>query len=264
MSRSKPVAGPKILYIDIETAPDLAWVWGVYQQNAIEVSEHWQILTFAWRWGARGKTQVLGLDDTPGRKRSAKLSRNDDWWLMRKLGELLHNADIVVAHNGRAFDTRKINARMIALEIPPPAPYQVIDTKNETARVAAFSSNRLDWLGDQLGLGRKLKHEGFGMWRGCMDGDAKAWAKMKRYNKHDITLLVRLHQRIQSWIRQPNAALWGRTCTNPLCRGSKLQARGIQRAKTRVYQRFQCQKCGTWSRSVFSEKGKGASLVEAA
>jgi hypothetical protein len=256
----KKQPGPRILYVDIETAPDVAYVWGVYQTNAIEIAQHWQVLTFAWRWGARGKTEVLGIDDTPKRK-PGPLSYGDDWWLMRQMHKLLEEADIVVAHNGRAFDTRKINARMIALGMTPPSPYQVIDTKNETKRVAAFSSNKLDWLGDQLGLGRKLKHEGFGMWLGCMKGDPVAWSRMKRYNKHDIALLVKLHLRIAPWIRQPNAVLWGGVCTNPVCRGRRLTKEGIQRAKTRVYQRYKCQDCGTWSRSTLSDKGKGAGIV---
>jgi hypothetical protein len=255
----------KILYVDIETAPDLAYVWGVYQTNAIDVAEHWQILSFAWRWGANGKNEVLGIDDTPGWKAGKRITSGADWWLMKKLHALLEEADVVVAHNGRAFDTRKINARLLAHGFAPPSPYQVIDTKNETARVFAHSSNKLDWLGSQLELGRKMPHEGFGMWLGCMNGDPKAWSRMKRYNKHDITLLVRLHKRIAPWIRQPNAVLWGRTCTNPLCKGkgADLQARGIQRARTRVYQRFQCQKCGTWSRTTLSNKGQGAGIVQA-
>lgn len=258
----QPHKGPRILYVDIETAPDLVYVWGVYQTNAIDVAQHWHILSFAWRWGQHGKTEVLGLDDSP-RYGKTPDSLRDDYWLMKKLHALLEDADIVVAHNGRAFDTRKINARLLAHDFAPPSPYQVIDTKNETARVFAHSSNRLDWLAAQLELGRKLPHEGFGMWLGCMSGKPEAWSRMKRYNKHDITLLVKLHQRISPWIRQTNAALWGASCVNPLCKGGSLISRGVYRAKTRMYQRFSCKKCGTWTRSVTSEKGRGASLVQA-
>ena len=264
MSRSKTDLRSKILYLDVETAPDIAYVWGVYQTNAIDIKEHWQILTFAWRWGPRGKTQVLGIDDTP-RRPKRKVEAGDDWWLMSQLHKLLEEAEIVVAHNGRAFDTRKITARFIALGMKPPSPYKVVDTKNEAARVAAFSSNRLDWLGSQLGLGRKIAHEGFGMWVGCMANEPKAWARMKKYNKHDITLLVKLHERMAPWIRQPNAALYtqGDRCVNPLCGKKKLHVfPKLYFARTRAYKRAQCEACGKWARQVQAIKGRGASWVE--
>ncbi len=260
---------PKILLIDIETMPDLVWTWGVYQQNAIEVVRHWQVLSFSAEWISgpqKGQKITKGLPDYYGFRKTTNLlqeSYTSDRQILIEIKELLEEADAVVAHNGVDFDMRKLNARFIAHKMSPPKPYKVIDTKREMARVAAFSSNKLDWISRQLELGRKLKHEGWDMWDGCIKGDPGMWRKMLRYNRHDIVLLKALYNELKPWIRLPNAAAFmtekGIIC--PTCGGSKLQRRGEQVLKTRVYQRWQCQSCGAWSRSSSSQKFKKASIV---
>lgn len=245
---------PRTLFIDIETAPDVVWTWGVYQENAIAVKEHWYVLSFAAKWrGERGPILVRGLDDYKGYKGG----NSTEGKLLAEIHALLDAADIVVAHNGADFDMRKLNARFIANGMTPPAPYKVVDTKRDLTKVAKFSSNRLNWLSKQLGIGRKtMEHHDWKMWEGCMGGDAKSWRAMKVYNRHDIVLLRELYELLAPWVEQPNAAVWGDrpTCPNPACGSSKLEKRGWARAKTRTYQRYQCQKCGSWARDVRSSK----------
>lgn len=243
----------KILLLDIETQPDLVWTWGVYEQNAIEVSQHWQCLSFSARWFPHGKMITKGLCDYKGYKAGFSDQR-----LMKDVWDLLDEADIVVAHNGVNFDIKKLNARFIVHGMTPPSPFKVIDTKRAVKQVAAFSSNKLDWLSSQLDIGRKLAHEGFAMWQGCMNGDRKAWAKMKKYNAHDITLLGKLYEKLSPWIKQPNANMWaeGSICPNPACNSANIVRRGLFRSKTRLYIRFCCKDCGSWGKAVHSERKK--------
>lgn len=259
MRKPKPVK-PAILFLDIETAPDVVWTWGVYQENAIAVKEHWYVLSFAAKWRGSKKIIVKGLNDYKGYKGGDSTER----LLLKDVHKLLNEADIVVAHNGRDFDVRKLNARFIASNMTPPAPYKVVDTKNDVVRVAKFSSNRLEWLAKQLGIGSKVQHEGFIMWQGCMSGEVKWWKKMKTYNAHDIVLLEEWYDIIAPWINQPNAGAYvsGAVCPNPSCASPDMERRGWARTKTRVYQRFQCRECGTWSRETKSERG-GARLTRA-
>lgn len=242
---------PKILFLDIETAPNVVYSWGVYEENAIEVVSHWYLLSFAMKWrGTTGKPKVRGLCDY-GSGVGAECEKD----LLIDLHNALSEADIVVAHNGRDFDVRKINARFIAHGFNPPAPYKVVDTKSDLTRVAGFSSNRLNWLSKQLDIGQKtMQHQDFSLWEGCMRGDKKSWAKMKEYNQHDVVLLEELYEILAPWIKQPNANLWSGldepVCVNPAC-GSKhdLQNRGFARTAGQIYQRFQCTKCGAWGRA---------------
>lgn len=248
----------KILLIDVETQPDVVYAWSVYESNAIAVREHWQLLSFSAQWYPGGKVVTKGLCDYPGYR-----AGGSDRKLLGDVWNLLDEADIVVAHNGAHFDIRKINARFIAHGMTPPSPYKIVDTKREVKRVAAFSSNKLDWLSQQLDIGKKLEHEGWPMWQGCMAGDRAMWAKMKKYNTHDINLLRELYTRISPWITQPNAAMWSdvRVCPNPACGKPTLQRRGLARTMTRLYIRFQCSSCGKWGRAVHAEKQRKAEVV---
>ncbi len=235
----------KILILDIETQPDLAWVWSVYDTDAISIHQHWQVLSFSAKW--YGTTKFI----TKGR---CHYACKDDKALLADAWKLLDEADIVVAHNGKNFDIRKLNARFIAHGMTPPSPYKVVDTKCEIKRVAAFSSNKLDWLCKQLEIGHKMEHEGFQLWLDCMAGDKKAWAKMLKYNQHDVELLEQLYEKVRPWIKQPNSAFGTIKCIDPACGSLKMILRKIIRNSTRSYQMYQCADCGKWARATASER----------
>jgi len=245
---------PATLLLDIETFPDVAYVWGVYQENAIEIVDHWYVLSFAAKWKGQKTIITKGLVDYKGYKGGASTERA----LLKDVHKLLSQADIVVAHNGADFDVRKLNARLIDARMTPPAPYKVVDTKRDLTKVAKFSSNRLNWLCKQLGIGQKtMQHQDFEMWKGCAAGNKSAWQKMKTYNRHDVVLLEELYDLLAPWIDQPNAGVYSGelVCPNPACASENLEKRGMSRSKTRVYQRYQCKDCGTWSRDTKSNGG---------
>jgi uncharacterized protein YprB with RNaseH-like and TPR domain len=251
----KQTDGPKILFLDIETAPDVVWTWGVYQADAIAIKEHWYILSFAYKWLGEKSVTVKGLCDYKGYKKGNENERQ----LLADIWKMLDEADIVVAHNGRAFDTKSIVARFIAHGFVPPSLYRVVDTKSDLKRVARFSSNRLEWLCEQLVDEEKLKHVGFKMWRGCMDGDMKYWKMMKEYNAHDVKILEELYVTISVWIPQPNFNLWtdGKPdrCTNPACGSKLIESKGLIRTRSRVYRAYRCKACGKTARDTKSSGG---------
>lgn len=232
--------GPSILFLDIETQPDLVYTWGVYEENAIEVKEHWQVLTFSAKW-YHGTHITKGLCDYKGYKAGCS-----DKHLIRELWHLLDKADIVVGHNAKKFDIKKLNARFIVHGMKPPRPYAIVDTKTEVKRVAGFSSNKLDWLCAQLGIGRKMEHQGFPVWRGCMLGDMHAWEVMKKYNRQDVVLLEQLYLTLAPWMKQPNAGMWVEktVCSNPSCMGQDMSYDGYRRNATTLYHRVICNTCG--------------------
>lgn len=225
----------------------------MYQANAISVKEHWYVLSFAAKWAGSKGVLVRGLIDFPGYVDGDAC----EFQLLEEVWALLDRADIVVAHNGADFDVKKLNAKFIEHGFTPPSPYKVVDTKRDLTRVAKYSSHRLDWLAKQFKLGKKVQTD-FSLWEGCMNGFEAAWKKMKEYNVHDVILLEKLYDMVASWIDQPNAGVYSgeaQVCPNPSCGNTHLQKRGLSRAKTRIYQRYWCPKCGTWSRSVNSVGG---------
>ena len=168
----------KILYYDLETAPNLSFVWGQYEQNVIDHSREWYMLCFSYRWEHERRTHVCSLVDFPD---AYKQDPENDFHVVKRLHEMLDEADIIIAHNGDKFDMRKANARFVAHGLGPVSPVRQIDTLKVARKYFMFNSNKLDHLGNYLGVGRKVSTGGFETWAGCMRDDRKAWRTMIKY-----------------------------------------------------------------------------------
>jgi DNA polymerase elongation subunit (family B) len=243
MSKRKP----RILLFDIETAPNLGWIWGKYEQNVIEYVSEWYTLCFVAKWLGEKKLITHALPDYTARY---KKDREDDYAVVKAMWELLDEADVVVAHNGDRFDIRKMNARFAFYKMPPPSPYKTVDTKKVAKRYFMFNSNKLNDLGEHLGLGQKVDTGGFELWKGCMEGKKSAWRLMIKYNKQDVKLLEKVYLHLRQWMtNHPNINLVDeKENACPICGSEKMQKRGFGTTRVCKYQRYQCQDCGGWSR----------------
>lgn len=240
----------KRLFFDIETAPMLGSVWGLWEQNiSLDMLEKdWYILSFSCKWD--GEKDVYYFD-----QRDAKDIENDKE-LLKKLWKFLDEADEVVAQNGKKFDVPKVNARFILNDMLPPSPYRVVDTLQMAKRNFAFTSNKLEYLSEKLlpPSKRKLKHKkfpGYSLWKECLKGNEQAWKEMEAYNRMDTIALELLYKKLLPWSKgKPNQAVYIDTtkkcCTH--CGSSKVQSKGWHYTNTTKYQRFVCKSCGGYSR----------------
>lgn len=235
----------KILFIDLETTPIEAYTWGPkWETNLIEFIEHTRILSYSAKWFG-GSHITKGWPDYKGYKKGEL----EDKSIVKDLWDLCNDTEVIVAHNGKSFDTKVMNARFAFHNLTPPAPYKIVDTKIEAKKHLRLPSNKLDDLCDYFGLGRKLHHEGFPLWKSCMDGEMSAWNKMKKYNKHDVVLLEKLYLKLLPWMNtHPNMGMYYEKLVCPKCGGKRLQSRGFAITTTNKYKRLQCQDCGGWSR----------------
>jgi hypothetical protein len=232
----------KIAFVDIETAPSLGWVWGKWEQNVIDFKRDWYMLSFAVKWVGESKVKTYGLIDYPGYQKD----RENDKKLVQDLWKVFDEADILIAHNGDGFDILKANTRFILHKLPPPSPYKTVDTLKVARSAFKFDSNKLDDLGHYFGIGRKLPHTGFHLWKGCMVGDKKSWELMKRYNGHDVELLEKLYYLVQAWTKTHPNVNRGILDACPKCGSKHVQRRGFSYTLLRQKQRWQCQDCAGW------------------
>ena len=114
--------------------------------GAVYVTRDTYILMISWKWGNERKVHTAALPDFPRYRRD----RHDDKDLCRLVHRLLDEADIVCAHNGDAFDIKKINSRLITNGLNPPSPFKTIDTLKAARRAFKFDSNKLDNIGRYL------------------------------------------------------------------------------------------------------------------
>lgn len=230
---------PRILVIDIETFPNHSRTWpGMFEQNVIKITKNWELASFAYQW--------LGQKRVHCHTREGQRS---DKQLVKKLRDLVDRADILVVQNGKKFDIRSWNARLLYHQIAPPSPFKVVDILLEGRKHFKLNSYSLDNVAEFLGLGRKVKHRGFDMWEECEANDPKAWREMVRYNKRDIVLTGQVYERYKAWMNtHPNlATMAARPDACPRCLAvGQMETRGHLYTRTSKFAKFRCKKCSAW------------------
>lgn len=251
---SQPKA--KILVLDIETAPTLAWVWGRFKQNVgqNQVSREGYVLTWAAKWFGEDIVSSDSLHLYPD-----NMKNEDDQPLIASIYDMMNEADIIIAHNGDRFDMPTLNARMIYHGFPPPKPYKTVDTLKIAKQRFRFPSNRLDSICEYLGIGNKVDTGGFSLWSRCMNGEVKAFEEMLDYNMMDVILLEELYKKLAPWYStHVNVANYTPSkemaCT--VCASTDLRKDGTVSTNLSTFDAYQCNSCGHWNRGRVNLKTK--------
>lgn len=233
----------KICHLDLETSYIIGAVWGMWEQNVATTIQDPYILGFGYAWNHVDKVTWVGMSDFPA---FYKKDSTNDKLVVKELHRIVTEADVIVAHNGKAFDVKKMNGRFLIHGFPP-ATFKVVDTKT-VAKQFGFASNKLDELGRLLLAERKVKHEGIEMWTRCMAKqiDEQAWKQMATYCKQDVVLLKKLYKLMLPWIQNhPN---WNAyedlppSCTN--CGSAQIKKDGNAYTRTTIVQQYKCKRCG--------------------
>ena len=237
---------PKILLFDIETAPNVVYTWGLFNQNVAlnQIVKPAFMLCWAGKWLFDGN--VMSDCISPS---DAIISNDEN--IARSLWKVIDEADIVVAHNGSSFDLPWANSRFVYYGMMPPSPYKVIDTYKVCKQQFYFTSNKLEWVAKYLTKDEKIKND-FSLWSDCMDGKADALRRMSEYNIQDTILLEEVYVILRPWIsNHPNLGLYYSTddkiCTH--CGSSNLTAMTKPYvANVNTYQTYRCDDCGAVNR----------------
>lgn len=234
----------KIAFLDIENAPNLGYTWEQYQQNVLTFKQEWYMLSFAYKWA--GETSITC--------KTLKDFRNGEKGLIKALWDVFDSADLIVAHNAKEFDIRKANTRFLAFDLGPPSPAKVVDTLLSARKHFRFNSNSLESLAQTLGVGKKVKTPGIGLWLGCMGGDEDCWKLMRTYNTRDVDLLEKVYYKLRPWMTtHPNITL-GTGRENLACpncgKQDPIGPRGWRSCKSWQARLYHCYRnkggCGAW------------------
>jgi hypothetical protein len=236
----------RTLFWDIETSLQPVTVFQLAKNDWIDPSailEERYIICASWMWEGDSTVHAVSVLDDP--ERYAK-NPHDDRHVVEVLHNLLTQADVLVHHNGDKFDRRYVETRNLAHGLPPLPAVPTIDTYKLAKRHFLFNSNKLNYIGQFLGVGKKLATTPH-LWMDVYRGKSDAITAMVRYNKQDVRLLHRVYHKLKAYGQLPSQA----GC--PRCGSVALQSRGVARTRTRTYQRFQCQLCRGWSRALRAE-----------
>lgn len=234
------------LTIDIETRPNLAHVWSLWDQNVglSQLLEPVDILSFAAKWYGQ-KSVIFKSTFHDGKEE-----------LVATAYDLLNEADAVIHYNGKRFDTPHLNRTFLESGFAPPAPFKEIDLLETVKRKFKFPSNKLAYVLEALDIGAKLKHEGHELWVKCLNDDEKAWRTMKAYNIRDVRETEKLYDYLLPWIvGHPSFGAETGTDVCPTCGSPDLVREGYAYTATGKFQRFSCAGCGHWSRATRRTEG---------
>lgn len=245
MERQAQPRKPRVLLHDIEAGPNLGYVYGKWETNVMKFDKQWELMAYGFKWLGSRAVESYGQDEYSEEE------------LLAIAHELLSEADLVIGHNSNGFDNKMLNAKFLEFGFDPPAPYKSVDTLSVAKRYFRFTSNSLGDLAEKLGVQKKAQLGGFAVWLACIEGDQKAWNKLKAYNKQDVRVLEDLYLKMRPWIENhpPMNIISGKESSCPKCAGMNIsESEHIKLNKTTTIQLYQCNDCGGWLQHRKSDK----------
>jgi hypothetical protein len=232
---------PRVLVIDIEISPILAYVWGLHDQNIpIEmIHTDWFIMSYAAKW----------LDEKEVIYGDCRKSIGDDKKIVQEIVKLLDEADVVVGQNSDRFDLKKINSRIEIHKLQPPSDFRTVDTLKIAKSKFGFTSNKLGYVSSIVNeKHRKLSHgryPGNHLWLQCLAGNEKAWKEMELYNKKDVLTTEEYFKKLDKWHNKINYNVFSGSMINKCsCGSTKFIKFGYAFTNKARHQRYRCTECG--------------------
>ena len=107
----------RLLSVDIETCPNLAYVWGLWDQNVAinQIASSTEMLCWSAKW--TDNTQIIFRSVFHDGKKK----------MLKDLWKLLDEADAVIHFNGKRFDIPHINREFLEAGMNPPSPYKQVE-----------------------------------------------------------------------------------------------------------------------------------------
>jgi uncharacterized protein YprB with RNaseH-like and TPR domain len=179
----------KRLFFDVETSPNIGLFWEAGYKKNIDYSniiKERAIICICYKWESEKDVYSLNWD-----------SKQSDKAMLQKFVNVANTANELVGHNGDRFDLAWIRTRCLFHGIEMFPKYVTIDTLKTARSKFKFNSNRLNYIADFLGIGRKIKTD-YNLWKDILlANDKKKLEYMIKYCKKDVILLEKVFLRLR-------------------------------------------------------------------
>ena len=248
---------PRVLILDIETSPMEFYGWHLFKQTVMphQVKKSWAMLSWAAKFLNESGVYsgVVNPQEAIDRK---------DASIMNGIYQLIEEADILVAHNGKKFDFKRLNYRFAHNGLNPPSPYMVIDTLTESRKMFDLPSHKLEEVAKALNIDTRKIDTNFDLWIRCVHGNVHALEEMEGYNIQDVYLLEDVYMAMRGWIKShPNMGLYVEAnepiCPNCGCIELEYNPKPYTTHVSK-FKSFSCLSCGAIGRLRQSTVGKKA------
>lgn len=238
------MSAPRILILDIETSLMEVYSFGIRDQylGHEQIKKDWTILSVAAKWLDEKSVWQLDTRNTTEKK------------ILKEVRKLMEEAHIIVGHNSKSFDVKRLNGKFEEYGIKPPSSFQQVDTYLQSKKYFSFSSHTLDYLLQKLNSPiKKRKHSkypGKTLWIECDKGNKDAFKEMAIYNIYDVLGTEWLYKRMAPWGTGINFNVYyGDKEAKCTCGSTSFHKNGYAYSSTGKFQRYYCKKCGAELRS---------------
>jgi hypothetical protein len=244
---------PRVAVLDIETLPAEVYTFRLYDQN-IGIEQVISEIGFL-SWAAKFLNEPEMYSDILT-KEEAPLK--DDERITRSCWDFLSKVNVLVGHNAQAFDSKLMNTFFLKYNLPP-LKYLIVDTLLIAKSNFRFSSNKLKFINQQLGIRNKIDNDGFPLWVACHHGDQKSLDTMLEYNLGDIIATEELFYKLRPYIKNFNISLYNEieSLQCPVCGSTNLNIEGYYfTGNSGKYESVRCLDCKCISRKKQNLLGK--------
>ena len=244
---------PKIVILDIETLPDAKAIIKYFPQlsdypgQTLKASLS-SVLCFGYKVLGDSKINVVcAWDDA---KRWAR-DINDDTYVLKKILEILEDADGVVSHNGKRFDYKFIQTRLLKARLPGLRKIPHEDTCTLAKQNLLLFNNRLQTVVTELTEESKLENGGWDLWVKIHNEKHKpSMDLMKRYCAQDIKATEAAYKVLRQFSNigtNMNIIREIEDFVCPKCGSTRIIRKGKGFNKQGVYTKVHCPDCRKWS-----------------
>lgn len=181
----------RIIFFDLEVSPNVVLSWRIGRKVSLsmdDIIKERAIMCVCWKF--EGNDTVYSLQWKDG----------DDKELLEKFAKIADNCDILCGHNGDNFDIKWLRTRCLYHGIQLSPKFHTIDTLKAAKSGFLFNSNKLDYIGQFLKLGRKIPTQ-YEMWKKILLlNDKKTLDAMVTYCKGDVLLLEKVYNKMKSYM----------------------------------------------------------------
>lgn len=194
----------------------------------------------------KGKPEVISLLQYTG-----KTILDKERKLLIDFSETLMEADCWLTWFGTWFDVPFVQSRLLYHGLPTlPPQFPHIDGWKTAKKRLRLRNNRLRTVQEFLGLEQEKDAVLGPIWIKALAGDHQAFNYIVEHCRKDVVVLEQAYERLRPLlVDHPAKSLLDPHAQCPVCGSAKLQKRGFHLTRTRKYQRFCCQQCGSWSKA---------------
>jgi len=244
------------VFFDLETLPNMREAMKVWPQlsnypGLTLKASITSVICAGWKVYGKKKARCLNAWDFATWEEDI----NNDYEVVKGIRDVLVDADAVVTQNGKKFDWKHLQTRIMYHKLPPLPKIHHIDTRELASRHLYLFNNRLGTMGKFLVDDDKLENGGWDLWVDVSLKKKKAMKLMTKYCIQDVNLLEKIFERLKPFANLPNRNIFtgdGDNCPN--CGSSNLRSEGWRVTSTQKYRRKRCMDCHTYCRTDLKEK----------